>query len=406
MLKSCGNTNVPLKPTGKDHVRKSLAACGIPAKKTTALTDRCLHQKIANATQAKPAVISEAMAKDRIGKTNEYSKLIDNNNKKSPSLNLRSGNLPSNRQDKENCIDLEFDEEELDEFLKESYNLTDAQLATIADSANIFDGIHDLTFNHCQHRNDGTVTTGTSKPVSSGGIFELCVPDGSNDATSRQANDDNTDLPNPNTISGDERLELFRRLLDEFNWERQANQVDFHEMMIKTALPCIFKDEWNTDYDRILRIFDLYQHVAETFIVCPRRFGKTVSVAMFCADYMYCIPEASIAIFSTAQRTSGKMMLAIYQFMRELPYFRDAIFTVKNSETITIILHGVERTMWCYPGTVAVRAFNLLIFALVLFFCLLFEDALLQFDGLINVEIEFNIIHQVCSKGINIIIIF
>jgi hypothetical protein len=73
-------------------------------------------------------------------------------------------------------------------------------------------------------------------------------------------------------------------------------------------------------------------------------------VAMFCALYMYVIPDASIAIFSTAQRTSGKMMAEIYKFMRQLPFFKEAIFKLKNQETIQITMNGNVRNMWCYPG--------------------------------------------------------
>lgn len=224
---------------------------------------------------------------------------------------------------------------------------------------NVFNNVHDLSYEHCYNRNDGTEIIADQSIDQ--GLFRMCVVGGYNtdkDTTNTNNHNDGLSLtqglPNTNIITGDERLELFRQMLDEFNWERQDNQVDFHEMMIKTALPCIFEKEWDSDYDRILRLFDLDKHCAETFIVCPRRFGKTVAVAMFCAVYMYLIPNASIAIFSTAQRTSGKMMLAIYQFMKELPYFKDAIFITKNSETICIELYGNRRTMWCYPGKVGV----------------------------------------------------
>lgn len=221
-------------------------------------------------------------------------------------------------------------------------------------------GVYTLILLHCKGKNDGTETHVVKDHMKN--LLDLCVGSGGSFNKVRGVggggNGDDQDeddaLPNTVTITGDERLELMRRLLDEFKWERQENQVEFHEAMMKTALPCIFMKEWDTDYDRILRMFNLYQHYAETFIICPRRFGKTVSVGMFCAGYMYAVPDASIAIFSTAQRTSGKMMLAIYGFMRELPYFADAIFTVRNSETICITLHGKTRTMWCYPGKVGV----------------------------------------------------
>jgi len=217
---------------------------------------------------------------------------------------------------------------------------------------------HELSRNHCAHRHSGETSFVKDVACSNERIYDQCISEVQNDDyDSISALDERNGLPNTNLISGDERLKLFRLLLDEFKWERQDNQQEFHEMMLKTALPCIYKDEWASDYDRILRQFNLMRHCAETFIICPRRFGKTVSVAMFCAVYMYCVPDASIAIFSTAQRTSGKMMLAIYNFMRELPYFKEAVFVAKNSEIITITLDGGTRTMACYPGTVAVCIF-------------------------------------------------
>lgn len=158
-------------------------------------------------------------------------------------------------------------------------------------------------------------------------------------------------------LTGDERLDMFRELLDMFNWEREDNQIEFHEIMIQTVLPKIFAKEWDTDYERIMRMFKMEKHKAETFIICPRRYGKTVSVAMFCAAYLYMVPNASIAIFSTSKRTSGKMMTAVYGFMRELPFFDQVYFETKNSECIKIVMYGDERSVWSYPGTVAVCIF-------------------------------------------------
>jgi hypothetical protein len=155
-------------------------------------------------------------------------------------------------------------------------------------------------------------------------------------------------------LTGDERLDMFRELLDMFNWEREDNQIEFHEIMLRTVLPKIFTKEWDTDYERIMRMFKMEKHTAETFIICPRRYGKTVSVAMFCAAYLYMVPNASIAIFSTSKRTSGKMMTAVYGFMRELPFFYHVVFETKNSECIKIVMNGNERSVWSYPGTVAV----------------------------------------------------
>lgn len=169
--------------------------------------------------------------------------------------------------------------------------------------------------------------------------------------------DFNKGVVDPTKLSGYEVLALLRTLLNMFEWEREENQVDFHEHFIATVLPKIFKKEWDTEYDKILRLFKKTKHDAETILICPRRWGKTVSVAMFCAAYILAVPDAEVAIFSTAKRTSGKMMMGVLKFMKELPLFDECELLVKNSETIQISLYGNVKTISCYPGTVAVCFF-------------------------------------------------
>ncbi len=224
------------------------------------------------------------------------------------------------------------------------------------------DDPHDLNLRHARVRAAESEARGTGQEEKSKGcggsaaeaLVDLCVG-----PSFRRASDGGNSLeamgyPDPCAISGDERLSLIRNLLDEYKWERQDNQVQFHELMIKTFLPSIFIKEWDTQYDRILRLFGLHDHCAESLIVCPRRFGKTVSVAMMAAVLFFCIPDADIAIFSTCKRTAYKMMWAIYEFMKEIPYFKDAIFMTRNSETIICELYGNVKKMAAYPGTVAV----------------------------------------------------
>lgn len=165
-------------------------------------------------------------------------------------------------------------------------------------------------------------------------------------------------IVDPGKMSGYEILALLRALLDMFVWEREENQVDFHEHFIATVLPKIFRKEWETEYDKILRLFKKVKHDAETILICPRRWGKTVSVAMFCAAYILAVPDAEIAIFSTAKRTSGKMMMGVLKFMQELPLFDHCEILTKNAETVKISLYGNVRTISCYPGTVAVCIFH------------------------------------------------
>ena len=220
---------------------------------------------------------------------------------------------------------------------------------------------HQLPYKHAQKQ----LRTQEGLKCDNGGIFHTPL---NVDKKEGAANlDFEKGIVNPNLMSGYEILDLLRALLDMFEWEREENQVEFHEHFIATVLPKIFKNEWETEYDKILRLFKKTKHDAETIMICPRRWGKTVSVAMFCAAYILALPDAEIAIFSTAKRTSGKMMMGVLKFMQELPLFEHCEILVKNAETIKISLYGNVRTISCYPGTVAVCIFFLKVFHFWLF---------------------------------------
>lgn len=164
-------------------------------------------------------------------------------------------------------------------------------------------------------------------------------------------------LPNTKTITGDERLYWFKKTLDCFENPRLENQVEFHDMMIKTCLPAIYGEEWESDFDRILRSFDLDYHLSEAIMIAPRRFGKTWAVAMFAAVYVFMIPNAQITIFSVQQKTSYKMMVTIFLMMKELPFFATSAVDVKNADGITINTNGTLRRIACCSSTIAVCIF-------------------------------------------------
>ena len=57
----------------------------------------------------------------------------------------------------------------------------------------------------------------------------------------------------------------------------------------------------------------------------PRRFGKTMSVGMFVAAYLYAVENAEICIFSTGRRASQKLLELIKSLIEKLPNGRDRI---------------------------------------------------------------------------------
>ena len=162
--------------------------------------------------------------------------------------------------------------------------------------------------------------------------------------------------------SGDEVLADLRWWLDNLGVTRHEYQIQFHEEFIKSCLPKIYQLEWEADYDRILKQFNVVKLKQETLVVCPRRFGKTYSVALFCAAFIWCVPNGTTAIFSTCQRTAHKLMALMLRFMIRIPQLKDKILK-KNAEEIIIERNpGNLSTVNCYPGTVKVCSFLYLTF--------------------------------------------
>jgi hypothetical protein len=155
--------------------------------------------------------------------------------------------------------------------------------------------------------------------------------------------------------AGDHIVAEVQWQLDHLGVERHANQIRFHELFLRSCLPKIYESEWAQNYDAIMKRFNIQKLHQETLVVCPRRFGKTYSVAMFVAAYLMHVPKANIAIFSTGKRTAGKLMALCYSFLSTIPTFNSDHVTKKTVEECNVTFgKGDERTLCCYPGTVKV----------------------------------------------------
>lgn len=156
---------------------------------------------------------------------------------------------------------------------------------------------------------------------------------------------------------GDEILEMLNTTLDSFKPHRAAHQVIFHRHFLLSCLPKIYGEEWEQMAPTVLARMGLREIKQETLVVTPRRYGKTISVAMFCAAMIYCVPDLEIGIFSTGKRAAGKLMDKTWQFFMQLDGWRDMVVK-KNAETAEIRdprIPGDKRVLSSYPGTTKVR---------------------------------------------------
>lgn len=160
--------------------------------------------------------------------------------------------------------------------------------------------------------------------------------------------------------TGDEKIKDLKYWLDNLGLKRHIHQVRFHEHMIKACLTKIYESEWETQYESIMKKFNVEKMKRELLFSCPRRFGKTYSVAIFCAAYMLSVPNSQIAVFSTGKRTAKKLMMLIVSFLSRFPEFESHVHT-KNHEDLIIKFGEFDaRQLSCYPSTV--KVFFLLLF--------------------------------------------
>lgn len=89
----------------------------------------------------------------------------------------------------------------------------------------------------------------------------------------------------------------------------------FHDHFLQAILPLIYGAEWSVVSERVLRDFGIQRLRPEVLVQTPRRFGKTTSIAMFCAAVLLNIPDIRICIFSTGKRASGSLMAEIVSML-------------------------------------------------------------------------------------------
>ena len=118
-------------------------------------------------------------------------------------------------------------------------------------------------------------------------------------------------------FQGDVNYRTLQKLLtrvDQRGFERSAQQLEFHVAFMKAAARVIYRGSWETERPAIMKKHGWEKSNSEVLISTPRRFGKTFSIAIFCA----CLALAQgleIVVFSPARRASRKLLERIVEFI-------------------------------------------------------------------------------------------
>jgi hypothetical protein len=116
-----------------------------------------------------------------------------------------------------------------------------------------------------------------------------------------------------------QRLREALNALDRCGWKRSYHQRQFHEDYLRACARVFFKTETPGSFERahkrILEINGWDSLQQEVLISTPRRFGKTISISLFCAALMFACPACECSIYSTCKRISQKLLRNVCKFL-------------------------------------------------------------------------------------------
>jgi hypothetical protein len=121
--------------------------------------------------------------------------------------------------------------------------------------------------------------------------------------------------------AGDATLSaLFSKLeqIDGLEFPRSHHQIKFHDCFTRACLRIIYGADYERCEPQLLREFAVPEFRTEVMIVTPRRFGKTFSVAQYCAAFAASVMGKEVAIFSTGRRASKKILDLVWRFLKPI----------------------------------------------------------------------------------------
>jgi hypothetical protein len=108
-------------------------------------------------------------------------------------------------------------------------------------------------------------------------------------------------------------------LLDSFDLTRSNDQCKFHDAIMLTLAQHILKDDYACMREKLLLRFNRTTQNMGALILCPRRWGKSTSVAMALAVCLRICRGINIVIFSTGTDSTTTLLQMTRDFYLQLP---------------------------------------------------------------------------------------
>lgn len=149
--------------------------------------------------------------------------------------------------------------------------------------------------------------------------------------------------------------------LDTQGFMRSKQQRMMHAAMLSLSLEQYYGDELQAHLVRLLREYNLTELRTEGLFTAPRRFGKTVAIAMFTAAEIVTQPGRKahevghdVLIYSNNQRASKMLLLQVYKMVKILsdnPAFGGRVDSLNKNESLGFITKdGWRNEVYAYPA--------------------------------------------------------
>jgi len=161
-------------------------------------------------------------------------------------------------------------------------------------------------------------------------------------------------------ITGEDRFNLFVHLVRAgFVWRLKKFQLRFFELIMQTMAENIVGATWSTEGERIMRKHGWRSSPKVCAASAPRRFGKTVTLAVVMCAYALVMPGKIQSVFSTGSRASGGLRDLVRKTLDESG-MRDLLMT-RGTQQETVLVRSIFSqgpqfsTMNFYPSDEKVR---------------------------------------------------
>ena len=165
----------------------------------------------------------------------------------------------------------------------------------------------------------------------------------------------------------DDQFKRLREGMDQFGFTRSSSQLEFHEAMLRSVVGKIYRADFASNSDRLMRENGWYRILEQVAISTSRQNGKTFSVAMFIATFADAVrglrgKAGEQAVFSTGSRASGRLKDQVLDMLlrkRDLGY-TDFVLDRCSKESLWIkFSDGTISKMFFYPSKAKICTLSL-----------------------------------------------